>query len=248
MRSCTCVRFVFLCICARLAEKKGSLRALCHCHCLCRRRQCYCCFLWHGNWPKLCESRAAFAWQSCEPANGTDNANVEEGLGVRGERGGAWGVRNDDASSPSVVLVVAVAVDVAVAAKRKSCLLQIHVDSLTHTYVWTHINMFVLLLLLLLSPVTVSRPSGIFVYGRFRNQPSKLPNQHCPLCAHTVRSVVSSFNSPHMVYLYVCVCVCLSGSARKLDTYLAQTVQLQKIVYRFRCYRYVWHATAIQIR
>lgn len=52
-----------------------------------------------------------------------------------GERGGAWGVRNDDASSPSVVLVVAVAVDVAVAAKRKSCLLQIHVDSLTHTYV-----------------------------------------------------------------------------------------------------------------
>lgn len=56
---------------------------------------------------------------------------------MRGERGGAWGVRNDDASSPSVVLVVAVAVavDVAVAAKRKSCLLQIHVDSLTHTYV-----------------------------------------------------------------------------------------------------------------
>lgn len=54
----------------------------------------------------------------------------------RGERAGAWGVRNDDASSPSVVLVVAA--DAAVAAKRKSCLLQIHVDTLTLTHTYEH--------------------------------------------------------------------------------------------------------------
>lgn len=54
---------------------------------------------------------------------------LKRGWGVRG----AWGVRNDDASSPSVVS--AVAADVAVAAKRKSCLLQIHVHTHTHSHI-----------------------------------------------------------------------------------------------------------------